>query len=153
MLTAACPYSPHVTEEQFEYALRGAEIQARKFARRRVNPCLPLEDLEQEARLGVLVAAQRFDPAKNVLFTSYAFHYSYGFASNGERRYNPLPSYRLEQIKKAEAPDADPDLAQKWGRRPYELDTFSLAELEDDGDWEPAVVSASWPTPWPSRMR
>ena len=48
---------------------------AYSFARGCQNRGLPLEDLRQEALLGLLEAAERFDPGRGTQFGTYAVHW------------------------------------------------------------------------------
>lgn len=48
--------------------------------------CLELEDLLQEARIGVWIAAQRFDPSRGVRFCTYGVHWGYGVARRAIRQ-------------------------------------------------------------------
>lgn len=132
-----CPYNPSVSEAEFEYALKGAGVQAWKYSRRRGQPSLEIEDLEQEAKIGVIVAAERFDPTRGAKFSTWAFRYSYGFASNADRKAHRLPAWRQEQLAKLARPDLDPELQEKWALKPHERDTASLNTLIEV-DYEPS---------------
>lgn len=59
--------STNLVEANLKFAL--------KIAHTYKNKGLPLEDLVQEANLGLIKAAEKFDPNKGVKFISFAVHY------------------------------------------------------------------------------
>lgn len=50
------------------------------------------EELKQEAFLGLVKSAQRYDPNKNFKFTTYASYYINGYALNAIRKYKTYNS-------------------------------------------------------------
>jgi RNA polymerase sigma factor (sigma-70 family) len=66
-----------MTEAEVRYALRGAHIQAARFARRFHLPAgIDAEELESAAVLGVARAAGAYDPGRQKSFTTFAWDHA-----------------------------------------------------------------------------
>ena len=84
-----------------------------KFALDCQNRGLPLEDLRQEALLGLLEAAQRFEPERGWNFSTYACHWIKKRLRSALARENPA-GWKTEPLGERDvaAPDSqNPDLA------------------------------------------
>ena len=96
---------------------------------------LPLEDLVSEGNMGLLQAADRFDPSKEIKFITYAVWWirrAILQALSDQSRLVRLPKYKIRQVR--EVRDRLEDLRRSLGREP------ELAELaKATGNTEGAV--------------
>jgi RNA polymerase primary sigma factor len=90
-----------------------------KIARAYVNPDLPLMDLIQEGNLGLIHAAERYDPARKVRFSTYANWWIkqsiIRFLANKQRIIR-LPQRKEELVRKIQK--SYHGLAQRLSRKP-----------------------------------
>ena len=96
---------------------------------------LSLEDLIQEGNLGLLKAAERFDPERGNRFSTYAVHWirqGVQWAVVDKGRAIRLSVHMYEKVRKAAR--AWGDLSVELGREP------SLGELADELGWAPEKV-------------
>jgi RNA polymerase primary sigma factor len=80
---------------------------------------VPLEDLINEGAVGLLEAAQRFDPSRGTRFLTYASYWIHKQILNAldhQSRVVRVPDYRLKQIRQALS--AERALLQRLGRPP-----------------------------------
>jgi RNA polymerase primary sigma factor len=88
---------------------------------------VPVEDLINEGAVGLLEAAQRFDPGRGTRFLTYAsywIHKQILNALNHQSRVVRVPDYRLKQMRRAVC--AERTLLQQLGRPPTEDEIHSL---------------------------
>ena len=114
--------SPRTSEqntlvESFNRKLLGAVVNPLK----ELNPWIDIEDLEQEALLGVLAAAQRWDESKETKFTTYASVLAYRNAL----RYCKAEAKVRSRFQHAKSEDRPIDPADYRGQPAWE----ELAEL------------------------
>ncbi|MCZ7662011.1 MAG: sigma-70 family RNA polymerase sigma factor [Thermoleophilia bacterium] len=93
----------------------------------------PYEDLFQVARLGVIKAAQRFDPAKGNAFTTYAVA-----VADGEVRHYLRDSLLVRQPRWARAlykkiRDTQSDFYHKHHRSPTVSELANLVNVQEEG--------------------
>src|SRR5947209_2802561 len=69
------------------------------------NRAIPLEDLIQEGAIGLMQAAERFDPDKNFRFSTYATHWirqSIGRAIDNKSKAIRLPAHISQSLRRIE---------------------------------------------------
>ena len=69
------------------------------------NRAIPLEDLIQEGAIGLMQAAERFDPDKGFRFSNYATHWirqSFGRAIDNKSKAIRLPAHVSQSLRKIE---------------------------------------------------
>jgi len=85
---------------------------------------LPLEDLVSEGNIGLLQAADRFDPAKGIKFITYAVWWirrAILQALSDQSRLVRLPKYKIRQVR--EVRERHEELRRKLGREPELAET------------------------------
>jgi RNA polymerase primary sigma factor len=98
---------------------------------------LPLEDLVSEGNIGLLQAADRFDPDKGIKFITYGVWWirrAILQALSDQSRLVRLPKYKIRQVR--EVRDRHEDLRRKLNREPELTETakatgFSAREVEE----------------------
>lgn len=83
------------------------------------NRAIPLEDLIQEGAIGLMQAAERFDPDKGFRFSTYATHWirqAIGRAIDNKSKAIRLPAHVSQSIRKIERVKSE--LARELGREP-----------------------------------
>ena len=83
------------------------------------NRAIPLEDLIQEGAIGLMQAAERFDPDKGFRFSTYATHWirqAIGRAIDNKSKAIRLPAHVSQSIRKIERVKSE--LAREIGREP-----------------------------------
>jgi RNA polymerase primary sigma factor len=98
---------------------------------------LPLEDLVSEGNIGLLQAADRFDPTKGIKFITYAVWWirrAILQALSDQSRLVRLPKYKIRQVR--EVRDRHDELRRSLGREPEIADTaratgYSTAEVDE----------------------
>ena len=105
---------------------------------------IPLEDLVQEGAIGLMQAADRFDPDRGFRFSTYATHWvrqSIGRAIDNKSKSIRLPAHVAQSLRKVEKvrqallyetghePTGD-QIAQALGLAPNRLQTLLLASRE-----------------------
>ncbi|MDX2066181.1 MAG: RNA polymerase sigma factor RpoD/SigA [Fimbriimonadaceae bacterium] len=91
------------------------------------NRAIPLEDLIQEGAIGLMQAAERFDPDKGFRFSTYATHWirqAIGRAIDNKAKAIRLPAHVSQSLRKIEKIRAQ--LAREMG---FEPSTEQLAEI------------------------
>jgi RNA polymerase sigma factor (sigma-70 family) len=63
----------------------------------RNDPLISVEDLKQEAWIGLLTAAEKFDPSKSTKFVTFAYYYIYGRILRYTMQKSKFKSMRLNQ--------------------------------------------------------
>src|SRR5947209_3269678 len=69
------------------------------------NKCIPLEDLIQEGAIGLMQAAQRFDPKRGFRFSTYATHWirqAIGRAIDNKSKAIRLPAHVSQWLRRIE---------------------------------------------------
>lgn len=112
--------TPLLTKEEEEYltrAVKKGDPVARKrlieanmrlviaVARSYRSPAMPLEDLISEGAVGLIQAAERFDPSRGFRFTTYAMHWikqSIGRAVDNKAKAIRLPAHVTQSLRKVE---------------------------------------------------
>ncbi len=98
---------------------------------------LPLEDLVSEANIGLLQAADRFDPSKGLKFITYAVWWirrAILQALSDQSRLVRLPKYKIRQVR--EVRDRADELRGQLGREPEKAEIAraagrSTSQVED----------------------
>lgn len=103
-----------------------AESAAAKYSGRGIE----YDDLLQEAYIGLIQAANRFDGAVNESFSEYAAQRTYGSVKDALRSNNPLT--RLEQAALSTFRSEYFSIWQLTGREPTYREVAERLELEDD---------------------
>ncbi|RYG49732.1 RNA polymerase sigma factor RpoD/SigA [bacterium] len=83
------------------------------------NRAIPLEDLIQEGAIGLMQAAERFDPDKGFRFSTYATHWirqAIGRAIDNKSKAIRLPAHVSQSLRKVEKERSR--LARELGREP-----------------------------------
>jgi len=83
------------------------------------NRAIPLEDLIQEGAIGLMQAAERFNPDKGFRFSTYATHWirqAIGRAIDNKSKAIRLPAHVSQSIRKIERVKSE--LARELGREP-----------------------------------
>jgi RNA polymerase sigma factor for flagellar operon FliA len=101
-----------------EYYVLARQIARREYARlpRAASVGIELQDLEQEAYIGLIQAAQRFDPARGIAFRSYAQPRITGAVLDSLRREDILPEDRRREVRELAA--VEEDLRKQLGQEP-----------------------------------
>lgn len=89
------------------------------IARGYQNKALPLEDLIQEGAIGLMQAADRFDPSKGFRFSTYATHWvrqSIGRAIDNKAKTIRLPTHVSQTLRKIER--TRQEIQRELGRDP-----------------------------------
>ena len=108
------------------------------------NRAIPLEDLIQEGAIGLMQAAERFDPDKGFRFSTYATHWirqSIGRAIDNKSKAIRLPAHVSQSLRKIEKErarlyrelghDPTPDqLAKAMGMTPKKLQMLMQSSQE-----------------------
>ena len=105
------------------------------------NKTVPMDELIAAGRLGLVIAATRFDPAFEGRFTTYACHYIRDYIRQAIVDYNAtvrVPADTLKAARKA-APsvndELDFDKLLNWQQRPvYDNIRLSLDSIPDEDD-------------------
>jgi RNA polymerase sigma factor for flagellar operon FliA len=112
----------------------------RRMARRTPlaeNGAMDVDDMEQDAAMGVLDAARRFDPARGTRFATHAYLRARGAVLDGKRALDHVPrSWRAAQRRVLRART---DLVAELGREPMpeelaarlEISTQELRDVEE----------------------
>src|SRR3954464_14105513 len=116
---------------------------ARRMARRYRRSDEPLDDLVQVATLGLIKAIDRFDPARETAFSSYAVPTMLGelkryFRDNGWAVH--VPRGMQERVMRVDS--AMKDLSRKLGRSPSAAEVAQALEIETEAVLE-AMEAAS----------
>jgi RNA polymerase sigma factor FliA len=88
--------------ERYESAVDLVRVVARQV-RRSVGPAVGIGELESCGNEGLLDAARRFDPSRQVPFRSYAYMRIRGAVLDGVRAIMPLPRRTWERLRGLEA--------------------------------------------------
>ncbi len=86
--------------------------------RRHLPSHADLDDMIGDGLLGLVEAARRYDPARNVAFRTFAEHRIRGAIGDGLRRLDPLPRQMRQRQRAAEHTVAA--LTARLGRSPHE---------------------------------
>jgi len=115
-----------------EYAplVEGIAQRIRKFIPKRMD----MGDMLGDGLVGLLEAAQRYQPGRGVNFRTYATTRIRGAILDGLRRFDWAPRRLRRQAREASARTSD--LCQKYGRMP------SILELAQTLDMSPARLAA-----------
>ena len=105
------------------------------------NKTVPMDELVAAGRLGLVIAATRFDPAFEGRFTTYACHYIRDYIRQAIVDYNAtvrVPADTLKAARKA-APSVNDELdfekPLNWQQRPvYDNIRLSLDSIPDEDD-------------------
>ena len=105
------------------------------------NKTVPMDELIAAGRLGLVIAATRFDPAFEGRFTTYACHYIRDYIRQAIVDYNAtvrVPADTLKAARKA-APSVNDELdfekLLNWQQRPvYDNIRLSLDSIPDEDD-------------------
>jgi RNA polymerase sigma-B factor len=127
---------------------------ARRMARRYRRSDEPLDDLVQVATLGLIKAIDRFDPARETAFSSYAVPTMLGelkryFRDNGWAVHVP----RGMQERVMQVDSAVKDLARRKGRSPSAGEVAAALALTDEPSRSSLTASATTVTAKPTLSR
>jgi RNA polymerase sigma-B factor len=117
------------------------------IARRYVGRGEPLEDLRQSGAVGLVLAAQRWDPARGVTFGAYAAPLVTGEIRRHLRdhaRLVRLPRHVWESAGRCRG--AERELTRVLGRRPTTAEIATLVGLDASSVVE-ALAATAWPRP------
>ena len=105
---------------------------------------LPLEDLVSEGNMGLLQAADRFDPNKGIKFITYAVWWirrAILQALSDQSRLVRLPKYKIRQVR--EVRDRVDDMRRNFGREP-ELSEVAKATNNSEREVEDLMQLGSF---------
>ena len=107
-----------------EYYVLAKQIARKKYARlpQAATDSIELQDLEQEAYVGLIQAVQHFDPARGIAFHSYARPRITGAILDSLRRADILPQDKRRDVR--ELATSKEDVSKQLGREP---DTMSAS--------------------------
>jgi RNA polymerase sigma-B factor len=134
---------PRVRDELIERALPLAHQIARRYSRGGE----PFDDLLQVARLGLVKAVDRFDPDRNVAFSTYAVPTMVGeikrhFRDTGWAIH--LPRSLQERVLRVE--QAEKSLSGRLGRNPTVSEIAEHTELDDESVLEAIEAASAYET-------
>ena len=101
-----------------EYYVLAKQIARKKYARlpQAATDSIELQDLEQEAYVGLIQAVQHFDPARGIAFHSYARPRITGAILDSLRRADILPQDKRRDVRELVA--SKEDVSKQLGREP-----------------------------------
>lgn len=120
----------------------------RKIAHKIANQSpLPYEDLEQIGYIGLITAAERFDPSHGYAFSSFAIPYIKGEMLHFLRDHGSTVKIprRLQQLR-AEGEKAYQSLSTTLGRQPNEIEIAEALEIDLE-EWRSVKLSSINRTP------
>jgi RNA polymerase sigma factor FliA len=88
------------------------------------------EDHAQEALIGLLQAAARYEPERGVAFNIFAARRMHGEITDSLRRIDPVP--RRWRAERRRLEQAEASLAQELGREPTNPETAAAAGIDSD---------------------
>lgn len=104
---------------------------ARKLARRYTQTSIPLEDLQQVAYIGLLLAVDRFDPARGRPFATFATPTILGEVRRHLRDHSrPVHVTRAAQERSAAVRGAREQLTSEHGRAPTAQQLAQFLEMD-----------------------
>ncbi len=130
MIPARARYQPSAATQDTELVARYGELvdrTARRLAAR-TGHAIAAEDLWSAGALGLIDAARRFDPARDVRFESFAEHRIRGAMLDEMRRMDHLPRRLRAQVEEVERVRGR--LAQSLGREPAADELADAVGLE-----------------------
>ena len=107
-----------------EYYVLAKQIARKEYARlpQAASDSIELQDLEQEAYVGLIQAVQHFDPTRGIAFHSYARPRITGAILDSLRRADILPQDKRRDVRELVA--SKEDVSKQLGREP---DTMSAS--------------------------